>query len=161
MRSLLTLISDESLLNRIKLMLNDSTIKYYFAPTGEEAANIASANEIAVVILDYINPVMTGPEICEMILSYNPDTQFIMLFDEKHTKDVIEAYNELHINKLICKEHMVLEDVPSLIESCLYTYNRDESIRWTSTYQSLMTCIFILWMKCHPFLMKGSSDMTT
>lgn len=128
MRSLLTLINDESLLNRIKLMLNDSTIKYYFAPTGEEAANIASANEIAVVILDYINPVMTGPEICEMILSYNPDTQFIMLFDEKYTKDVIEAYNELHINKLICKEHMVLEDVPSLIESCLYTYNRDEEI---------------------------------
>ena len=86
MRSLLTLISDDSLLNRIKLMLHDNTIKYYFASSGEEAANIASANEIAAVILDYINPVMTGPEICEMILSYNPDTQFIMFFDEKYQK---------------------------------------------------------------------------
>ena len=128
MRSLLTLISDDSLLNRIKLMLHDNTIKYYFASSGEEAANIASANEIAAVILDYINPVMTGPEICEMILSYNPDTQFIMFFDEKYTKDVIEAYNELHINKLVCKEHAVLDDIPSLVESCLHTYNRDEEI---------------------------------
>ena len=128
MRSLLTLINDESLLNRIKLMLNDNTIKYYFAASGEEAANIASANEIAAVILDYINPVMTGPEICEMILSYNPDTQFILFFEEKNTKEVIKAYNELHINKLVCKEHAVLEDIPALVESCLHTYNRDEEI---------------------------------
>ena len=128
MRSLLTLINDESLLNRIKLMLSDNTIKYYFAASGEEAANIASANEIAAVILDYINPVMTGPEICEMILSFNPDTQFIMFFEEKNTKEVIKAYNELHINKLVCKEHAVLEDIPALVESCLHTYNRDEEI---------------------------------
>ena len=128
MRSLLTLINDESLLNRIKLMLNDNTIKYYFASSGEEAANIASANEIAAVILDFINPVMTGPEICEMILSFNPDTQFIMFFEEKNTKEVIKAYNELHINKIVCKEHAVLEDIPVLVESCLHTYNRDEEI---------------------------------
>lgn len=109
-------------------MLNDNTIRYYFAASGEEAANIASANEIAAVILDYINPVMTGPEICEMILSYNPDTQFILFFEEKNTKEVIKAYNELHINKLVCKEHAVLEDIPALVESCLHTYNRDEEI---------------------------------
>lgn len=128
MRSLLTVISDESLLNRIKLALNDNTIKYYYSTTGEEASNIASREEIAVVIVDFINPVISGPEICEMLLSFNPETQFIMFFDEKYTKEVLNVYNALHLNKLICKEHLVLEDLPSLVESCLHTYNRDEEL---------------------------------
>ena len=129
MRSLLTVLSDESLLNRIKLILSDDkSIELYYALSGDEASAIAGKQEIAVVILDYDSPIISGPELCELLLSYNPETQFIMFFDEKDTKDVLDVYNKLHLNKLLCKQYLVLEDLPSLVEMCLHKYNRDEEI---------------------------------
>lgn len=128
MRSLLTVISDESLLNRIKLIMNDNSINYFYAENGDDAANIAKDNEIAVAIVDFESPVVSGEEMCELLLSINPEVQFILFFEEKDTKEVLDVYNSLHINKLMCKEYLVLEDLPSLVDSCLHTYNRDEEI---------------------------------
>ena len=129
LRSVLTVISDESLLNRIKLILTDKTISYFYADSADEASRIASDNEIAVAFIDYNNPIVSGSEMCELLLAFNPDIQFIMLFDEADTRDVITLYNGYHINKLMCREFLVLEDLPSLIDSCLHTYNRDEEIK--------------------------------
>lgn len=128
MRSLLTAIYDESLLNRIKPILNDKTIQYHFAADSSDASDIAALNEIAVAIVDFESPIISGSELCELLLSYNPETQFILFFDEKYTKDVLDLYNSIHINKLMCKQHLVLEDLPMLIDSCLYTYNREEEL---------------------------------
>ena len=128
MRSLLSVISDESLQSRIKLVLNDDSIKYHFVSNADAASAIAGTEEIAVAIVDYNSPVVTGAEICELLLSYNPQMQFVIIFDEKDTGAVLDLYNSLHINKLMCREYLVLEDLPSLVESCLHTYNRDEEI---------------------------------
>ena len=128
MRSLLTVLSDESLLNRIKLILSDKSVRYSFCSSADEASTIAYNEEIAVAILDFDSPVFSGEELCELLLSINPEMQFIVLFDEKDTKAVLDAYNTLHINMLMCKQHLVLEDLPSLVDSCLHKYNRDEEV---------------------------------
>ena len=128
MRSLLTVVSDENLLNRIKLILTDSSISYYYALDAEKASSIAENTEIAVAIVEYESNVVSGGEICELLLSHNPQMQFIMIFNEANTIAVLDIYNTLHLNKLMCKEYLVLEDLPSLIDSCLHTYNRDEEL---------------------------------
>ncbi|MDO4189153.1 MAG: hypothetical protein Q4D29_09205, partial [Lachnospiraceae bacterium] len=128
MRSLLTVVSDENLLNRIKLILTDNTIDYYYALDVDKASSIAENNEIATAIIEYESDVVSGDEICELLQAHNPDTQFIMIFNEANTINVLDVYNTLHLNKLMCKEYLVLEDLPSLIESCLHSYNRDEEI---------------------------------
>lgn len=128
MRSVLTVVRDENLLNRIKLVLTDNTIRYYYALDAEKASSIAESTEIATAIVEYESDVLSGDEMCEMLLSHNPDIQLIMIFNEANTISVLKAYNNLHLNKLMCKEFLVLEDLPSLIESCLHTYNRDEEL---------------------------------
>ena len=128
MRSVLSVISDENLMNRIKLMLNDETVKYYFASNADDASDMAVENEIAVAIVDFKNPVISGQELCELLLAINPEIQIFMFFDEKEAKDVLDIYNKYHIYMLMCKQFLVLEDLPSLIESCLHKYNREEEI---------------------------------
>lgn len=139
----MTVLSDESLLNRIKLVLNDKSINYYFAKDGEHASVTAQNEEIAVLLVDYNLNVVSGEEMCELMLSYNPDMQIMMLFEEKDTKEVLNAYNSLHINKLICKEYLVLEDLPSLVESCLHTYNREEEIEKMNTELDRMNEMYL------------------
>lgn len=128
MRSVLTVVTNEGLLNRIKLIFNDESIKYYYSTDCSEVADIASDNEIAVAVIEYSQGAVSGEEICEMLDSINSEIQTIIIFDEKETADVISLYNRLHISKLMCKQNLVLEDLPSLIEKCFHIYNRDEEI---------------------------------
>ena len=128
MRSVLTVIDDEALLNRIKLILCDNTVQYYYAENGNDVSEIAGRQEIAVAIIDYGYPIISGEELCEMILAFNPETQIILYFNESDTKDVLRIYNQYHINKLLCNSHLVLEDLPALIDSCFHFYNRDDEI---------------------------------
>ena len=128
MRSVLTVIEDETLRNRIKLIFNDESIKYFYSDDSSEIADIAADNEIAVAVIDFASGIMTGEEICEMLVSLNSDIQLILMFDEKDSSEVILLYNRIHISKLMCKQMLVLEDLPNLIEKCLHTYNRDEEL---------------------------------
>lgn len=128
MKSVLTVTHDDGLMNRIKLILSDDSIRYYYAINADDGANIATNNEIAVAIVDYNLPIVSGKELCEMLLSINPEVQIILVFGQSNTKEVIKIYNEYHINKLMCKEYLVLKDLPLLVDSCLHTYNRDDEI---------------------------------
>lgn len=128
MKSVLTVISDESLMSKMRIALSDETIKYFATTDVEEAMRIAEDNEIAVVIMDYKLPVMSGVELCETFIDCNPKMQIIVIFDDKYAPNVINMYNRFHLSKLICKEHLVLEDVPKLINDALYKYNRNEVI---------------------------------
>jgi len=128
MRSVLSIISDDNLMNRIKLVCNDKTVNYYYADRGEEAANLANQHEIAVAMIDFKMPGISGQELCELLLAINPEMQLFVFFDEKDAKEVLKVYNKYHVYMLMCKQFLVLEDLPSLLESCLYKYNREEEI---------------------------------
>lgn len=128
MKSVLTVVSNDSLMNRIKQVLNDKTIEFSFAHDGTDAAEVANAKEIAVGIMDFRSEIISGEELCELLLSFNSRMQLIIIFDEADTKEVISVYNRFHVNKLMCKEYLVLEDLPMLIEDCLHTYNREDEI---------------------------------
>lgn len=128
MKSVLTVTADEGLINRIKLILNEDDVSYFYALSAEDGSNIASNNEIAVAIIDYKLPIISGKELCEMLLSINPEIQVMLIFDQSDTREVISVYNEYHLSKLLCKEYLVLEDLPVLVESCLHIYNREEEL---------------------------------
>ena len=128
MRSVLVVISDEALMSRVRLSLSDPTIKYFFAAGADEAMRFAEDNEIAVAVMDFRLPVMDGQDMCEIILEKNPKTENIFIFNESDTERVLSVYNQYHISKLLCKENMILDDLPSLIEDSLHMYNRVEEI---------------------------------
>ena len=129
MRSVLTVFSDENLMQRFKIAETDNTIRYFYANNGEDAIHISEDYEIAVCIIDFKLPIISGEELCEAILDNNPKTEIILVFDEQHVSDVLRVYNLLHISKLICKQNFVLEELPKLIESSLHMYNRLEEIK--------------------------------
>ena len=132
MRTVLVVISDEALMSRVRLCLSDPTIKYYFTAGADEAIRVTEDNEIAIAVMDFRLPVMNGQDMCEIILEKNPKTQNIFIFNEEDTERVLSVYNEYHISKLLCKENMILDDLPNLIEDSLHIYNRVEEINTKS-----------------------------
>lgn len=128
MRTVITVISDEMLLNRIKLVLGNNS-NYHFFASGEEASDFACENEVSVAIVDYKLPVLTGTEVCELLQSINPDVQIIMFFAEKYTAEVLAVYNRLHIGKLMCKENMILDDLQGHVNDLLHEYYREDELK--------------------------------
>lgn len=128
MRTVISVISDEVLLNKIKSVFTGKS-NYHFFTTSEEASDFASENEVSVAIVDYKMPVISGTELCELLQSLNPDVQIIMFFAEKYTAEVLAVYNRLHIGKLVCKENMMLDELPSHVDSLLHEYYREEEIK--------------------------------
>ncbi len=128
MRTVISVISDEVLLNRIKAVLASKSNQHFFA-SSEEAATFADGNEVSVAIVDYSLPVISGTELCELLQSINPEIQIIMFFSEKNTKEVLTVYNKLHIGKLMCKENMLLDELPGHVDDLLHEYYREDEIK--------------------------------
>jgi len=129
MRSVLTVINDENLMSRIRIAQTDKTIRYFYAGGGEEAIHLSEDYEIAVCILDFRLPIIGGGDLCEAILNNNSKTEIILIFDEQDIKAVLAVYNSFHISKLICKQNLVLEEIPKLVEGSLHMYNRLDEIK--------------------------------
>lgn len=129
MRSVLTVIKDENLMQKFRIAHTDSTIRYFYAGNGEEAIRITEDNEIAVCIVDFKLSQLSCAEICETILDNNSRTEIIIVFDEQNISEVLNVYNRYHISKLICKQNFILEDIPKLINDSLHMYNRLDEIK--------------------------------
>ena len=129
MRSVLAVVNEENLMNRLKAVLKDNSIEYFFTSTIEEAMNIVESREISIAIIEYRMPVMTGEELAEDLILKNDRIEVMFVFDEEDTADVLNTYNHLHISKLLCKENLMLELLPQYIDDALFSYNREEELK--------------------------------
>ena len=73
------------------------------ATSGEEAFELASGNDLDLVITDQRMPRMSGLELLKKILSIKPDVMRIILTGYTEVEDLIEAINEGHVYRYITK----------------------------------------------------------
>ncbi len=128
MRSMLFVLEDASMLSRIKILLRDKSITYFYASTGDEAVEIMEQHEIAAAMISLSMPVMDGNELLELFLSKNDRLQFMLLFDEQDTERIISIHNKYHPCKLFCKSLFDIDVLPQSIENALHLYNKEEEL---------------------------------
>jgi len=133
MQSVLTAVRDENLLNRIKVLFNSSSTLYYYADSVQRVVSVASSHEIACFIVDFSEDFEFGEELCETIYSINTETRIIAFFDEKDTGEIVSVYNRLHLFCLMCRQQLVLEKLPDLVEKCFKAYYREEGLEGLDT----------------------------
>ncbi len=129
MRSALFISNDESLMNRIRIMVHDEAAQFYYANSIDDAVAVMEEKEIAVVFMPYGLDVLSGDEMLEIILDHNAKAQIILLFDDEDLLKVIRAHNTYHICKLISSSNVKLELLPEKLNAAFERYNKDDEIK--------------------------------
>jgi len=73
------------------------------ASSGEEAYDLASRNDLDLVITDQKMPRLSGLKLLKKIIKIKPDVMRIILTGYTEVEDLIEAINEGHVYRYITK----------------------------------------------------------
>lgn len=129
MRSVLVVVSDSGLLNRIRVVMQDSSTKYYFCESEEEALDTIETKELAVALISLSMPLMDGQELIECIANKSSKTRIILLFDEGDVERALDIHNQYHLCKMICSQNSGVDEFPEFVEKALSDYNRSDEIK--------------------------------
>lgn len=129
MRSVLVVVSDSGLLNRIRMVMQDSSAQYFFCESEEEALDIIETRELAVAMISLSMPLMDGQELIECIANRSSKTRIILLFDEEEVERALDIHNQYHLCKLIYSQNSGVDDFPEFVEEALSDYNRSDEIK--------------------------------
>ena len=94
---------DELVLNALKRSLRNEGFSLLTASSGEEALQLLSEHEVAVIISDYRMPEMTGTDFLEKAKSISPRTSRIILTGYADLEMAQEAINRSEVHKLMFK----------------------------------------------------------
>lgn len=133
MRSTLFLLKDEHLVKRIRITVHDESSENYYAGNIDEAIRIMEEHEIAVAVIPYGYDILNGNELIEMLLDHNAGLRVILIFEEDQLLAVVRTHNLFHLSKLICTNHLNIEDLPRLIEESYRIYNKESELKQIET----------------------------
>lgn len=78
---------DEVIVTLVKLLLKKYGFEAFFASNGEQCLQVVAEHQPALVLLDYMMPVMNGLEALKQIRSRYPDT-YVVMFTGKANEEV-------------------------------------------------------------------------
>ena len=123
MRTILFVDENETIINRLKVIVLDKTVKCFFAADGEAALKILDENEIAVAVIALNMSLLSGRELLEIINGQYPNTITMLMAEREEAGEAIDIHNDLHINKLIIKPWTSAEEVVKWLHDGLDQYN--------------------------------------
>jgi len=126
MRTILFVDENETIINRLKVIVLDKTVKCFFAENGKKALKILEENEIAVAVVALNMSLLSGKELLEIIDGQYPNTITMLMAEREEAGEAIDVHNDLHINKLIIKPWKSAEEVVIWLQDGLDQYNRGD-----------------------------------
>jgi len=115
-RRILVAISDNNLLDRIKLVLGNKSSEFFYTQSIDDAKGILSANKFSLVICDLFNKKDFGEEFFDLIGTNKSETKTIMFFGKDNTKEALDYYNRYSIFRLLCTDYFT----DSEFNQCFY-----------------------------------------
>ena len=98
-KSILIVEDEPTNMEYLKILLNDTKAKLFFAENGKEAVNVVEANKVDAVVMDLKMPVMNGFEASKKIklkhkaLPIIAQTAYAMQYDENKALNMgLDAY---------------------------------------------------------------------
>jgi len=102
-RSVLIVDDEQSFLSSMRRLLRKETFQVFTTESGEAALALLEAEDISVIVVDYMMPGMDGINLLQRVRRDWPQTVTIMLTAHCELEVALRAINELGIYKFFLK----------------------------------------------------------
>jgi DNA-binding NtrC family response regulator len=102
-KTVLFVDDDEEILRSLERGLLDESYNKLFAKSGKEALEVIKRNKVQVIVTDMLMPEMNGLELLRIVRKNYPNITSIVLTGYEMDTELINAFNQGEIFKLIPK----------------------------------------------------------
>lgn len=122
-RSVLFVDDDEIFLKSIEKSITDESYNKYFAKSGEDALEILQREEVHVIVVDIVMPVMNGIELLKIVKKEYPNIVSLVLSGYAQSANAMMVLSDIGVYKFIAKSCTFDEDVRTVIRQAIEHYN--------------------------------------